>query len=190
MIENASGRKRKATAKGAGHAATPQIKTSALSAAPRQPSTEDAWKRFAYELHESLGALEEDEFLNITIKGTSRYVQFAAQGAFGMRAEATSDFYLPEDEHLDEDDYRRLLELGWHAPTNLPDEFGHKADGSPNYFLDLAKPVPLDDVAITAVNTLIGVFGAEHPGDLEYTAFSKSGQSIRFPNLGIRRGAK
>ncbi len=41
-----------------------------------------------------------------------------------------------------------------------------------------------------AVSTLRGVFGALHPGDLQYKAFtsqSKGGDSIRFPSLRIAR---
>ena len=88
---------------------------------------------------------------------------------------------------LSERDRELLLGLGWDAPTNLPDEFGHRPDGSPNYYLDLANPVPLDEFAILAVNTLASVYGAEHPNALEYSTGSERNTSIRFPNLGIRR---
>ncbi len=133
---------------------------SPLVSAPRQPSTLDAWKEFSGRLLGALQGLEEDEWLVLNVKGTNRYVQFMAQGSYGMRAESVSDFYLAEDEHLDEDDYKALIKLGWHAPTNLPDQFGYDPDGSPNYFLDLAQPVPLDDVAILGVLTLSNVHGA------------------------------
>lgn len=80
-----------------------------------------------------------------------------------------------------------LLELGWDGPANLPDEFGHRPDGSPNYFVDLANPVPLDELALLAMNTLVHVYGAEHPGMLEYSTGCEGNGSIRFPHLGIRR---
>jgi hypothetical protein len=123
----------------------------------------------------------------LSLKRRNRFVQFMNQGEAGMRAEAVSDFYLPEKEQLSERDRKVLLELGWDAPTALPDEFGHSPDGSPNYFLDLANPVPLDEVAVLAVNTLVHVYGAEHPGMLEYSTGSEANVSIRFPDLGIRR---
>lgn len=163
---------------------------SPIASAPRQPAATDAWKEFVSLLVLALHDLDEDEFLVLNVKGTARYVQFMAQGTFGMRVESVSDFYLPEDQHLDEKDYRRLIDLGWHAPTKLPDQFGHDPDGSPNYFLDLAQPIPLDDVAILGVLTLANVHGASHPGMLEYEARSLAGQSIRFPHLGIRRAVK
>jgi len=158
-----------------------------LADAPRQPSTAQAWARFGRELALALRALEEDEWLIVLRKNRNRFVQFMNQGGAGFRAEAVSDFYLPEDDCLSEGDRHALLGLGWGAPTRLPDEFGHDPDGSPNYFVDLANPVPIEELAALAVNTLALVYGAEHPGDLEYSTGSAENASIRFPNLGIRR---
>lgn len=156
--------------------------------APQQPDTSAAWAQLTDALQSALGALEEDEYLVLQVKGTNRFVQFAMQGSFGMRVEAVSNFYLPEGQQLDDSDHATLLRLGWHTATNLPDEIGgHQPDGSPNYFLDLAPPVPLRAVAELAVVTLRAVYGAEHPLDLEYTAFGDSVASIRLPNLGLRR---
>lgn len=158
-----------------------------LADAPRQARTVDAWKRFAHELANALRGLEEDEWLVLSLKHRNRFVQFMNQGDAGFRAEAVSDFYLADGDHLSEHDRGALLELGWDAPTNLPDEFGHRPDGSPNYFLDLANPVPLDELALLAVNTLVHVHEAEHPNVLEYSTGSEDKASIRLPNLGIRR---
>jgi hypothetical protein len=158
-----------------------------LADAPRQLRTVEAWKQFAYELAQALSALEEDEWLILSVKNRQRFVQFMNQGGAGYRAEAVSDFYLSDDERLSEWDRGALLELGWGAPTNLPDEFGYSPDGSPNYYLDLAKPAPLNELALLAVNTLIHVYGAEHPNALEYATGSEEKASIRFPNLGIRK---
>lgn len=160
---------------------------SALHAAT-QPSARDAWKRFAHELHLSLAGLEEDEFLILSMKKLPFYVQFVAQGSFGIRAEVSSSFYLPEEAAISEDQHKYLLNLGWRAPSKLPSalQSRHDADGSANYFVDLAKPVPHDRLAVLAANTLRIVFGASHPGGLQYNAFSNK-TSIRFPNLGIKR---
>jgi hypothetical protein len=141
-----------------------------------------------------LAALEEDEFIVLSVKNSSQFIQFAAQGSFGMRAESVSDFYLPEQAHLSDRQVAKLLELGWNAPTNLPDELElggqKKPDGSPNYYLDVASPVPHDILAALAAATLVSVFGVGHPGELEYTAVSRDGGSVRFPNLGLRRRKK
>lgn len=158
-----------------------------LAGAPRQARAVDAWKRFAHELASALRGLEEDEWLVLSLKHRNRFVQFMNQGGAGFRAEAVSDFYLEDGDHLSEHDRGALLELGWDAPTDLPDEFGHRPDESPNYFLDLANPVPLEELALLAVNTLVHVHGAEHPNVLEYSTGSEDKASIRLPNLGIRR---
>ena len=171
------------------HRSPARPRKSPLHSAPRQPVTSKAWRQFADRLLVSLCALEEDEFLVLQVKGTDRYVQFMDQGAFGLRAESVSDFYLSEGDHLSEEDYRILLNLGWHAPTRLPEIFGHDFDGSSNYYLDLARPVSMEDVAVMAVLTFIHVHRAGHPGRLEYDARSLTGQSIRLPTLGIRRRA-
>lgn len=160
-----------------------------LHSAARQPVTPEAWRQFADRLLVALCALEEDEFLVLQVKGTDRYVQFMDQGAFGLRAESVSDFYLSDGDHLGEEDYRALMNLGWHAPTRLPEFFGHDFDGSSNYYVDLARPVSVEDVAVMAVLTLIHVHRAGHPGRLEYDARSLAGLSIRLPTLGIRRRA-
>lgn len=181
-------RKAKASARKA--AASP-TRRRPLSRAPQQPDTLTAWKHLARELKVALGALEEDEVLILQIKGTNRFVQFAQQGSYGMRAESTSNYYLPEGEQLDEAADAALKELGWRAPTNLPDDVGgHRPDGSANYFLDLKRPAPLQALAELAVDTLRQVFGAEHPLDLQYQAFGPANVSIRLPNLGLRRALR
>jgi hypothetical protein len=158
-----------------------------IEGAPRQPASTEAWREFHERLAAALVGLEEDEFLVLVRKGTNRFVQFMDQGAYGMRLESVSDYYLPEKQHLSEEEYQSLMELGWNAPTGLPDEFGHKVNGSPNYFLDLARPVPYPGVALLGILTMIQVHGALHPGQLEYRAASIEGTSIRFPHLPIRR---
>ncbi|MEO8556875.1 MAG: hypothetical protein ABI474_09405 [Actinomycetota bacterium] len=155
--------------------------------APRQPKTLDAWKIFVCQLSAALRGLEEDECLVLSHKQRNRYVQFVNQGSAGFRAETVSDFYLPDEDRLSDDDCAYLLQLGWEAPTNLPDEFGFRPDGSPNFFLDLANPVSLEELAALAVTTLVNVHRAQHPNALQYSTGGGSNGSIRFPNLGIRQ---
>lgn len=92
-----------------------------------------AWETFTRELAVALEALNEDEFLVLIVKQKNYFVQFAAQGSFGMRAEAVSNLYLPDGRHL-----------------------------SPEQ-------------------------SAGHPGNLVYRAMNRAGETIRFPNLGIRQ---
>ncbi len=147
----------------------------------------EAWTDFGWRLMQVLGALGEDEYLIISRKGSNRFVQFAGQGAHGMRVETVSNYYLPENEQLGEVQHDLLLKLGWNAPCNLPDEFGHEPVGSPNYFLDLPPPLNLERIASLAVSTLLGPLDADHPLDLEYRSFAESGEAIRWPTLKLRR---
>ncbi len=156
----------------------------------RQPSAAEAWRNLALDVGVALEALEEDECIVLSAKQSNLFVQFMAQGSFGMRAEAVSDYFLPEDGHLSEAQAAVLLALGWNGPTKLPDELeagGPSPDGSANYFIDLAKPVPYDALGVLAAETLGNVFRIGHPGVLEYTAFGPNRTSIRFPHLGLRR---
>lgn len=144
------------------------------------------WHDFAQRLSLALVALDEEEFLIVSIRGTNRYVQFSEQALLGMRAEATSSYYLPEHETLDDRQHATLLRLGWGAPTNLPEGIGpHEFEGSPNYFVELEPPVEYDRLAVLAVATLAAVFGADGPDRLEYQAFVDDGTPILFPALGI-----
>lgn len=146
----------------------------------------DIWHAFAQKLSLALDALDEEEFLIVSIRGTNLYVQFSEQGLLGMRAEATSSYYLPEHETLDDRQHAALLRLGWGAPTNLPEGIGpHETEGSPNYFVELEPPVEYDRLAVLAVATLAAVFGAAGPDRLEYQAFVADGTPILFPALRI-----
>lgn len=154
---------------------------------PNQKRLYEVWTDFGWRLMRVLRALEEDEYLIIGLKGSNRFVQFARQGARGMRVETISNFYLPENERLGVVQHDLLLKLGWNVPCNLPDEFGHEPVGSPNYFLDLPQPVDFQHVASLAVSTLLGPLDADHPLDLEYRSFAESGEAIRWPTLKLRR---
>lgn len=106
---------------------------------PNQKRLYEAWTDYAVQLAQVLNALEEDEYLVISLKNSNRFVQFAGQGAHGMRVETVSNFYLPENQQLGAVQHDLLLKFGWSAPCNLPDEFGHEPVGSPNHFLDLPQ---------------------------------------------------
>jgi len=156
---------------------------------PDQKRLYEAWTDFGYRLAQVLQDLQEDEYLIISLKGSNRFVQFAGQGAHGMRVETVSNYYLPEEQQLGEVQHDAMLKLGWGAPCNLPDEFGHEPVGSPNYFLDLPQPVDFPHVAALAVSTLLGPLDADTPLDLEYGSFAEFGEKIRWPTLGLRRAA-
>lgn len=154
-----------------------------------QPDAEEEWARFCADLALVLAELDEDEYLIISTKKTGLFVQFAAQGQFGMRAEAVSNNFL-KGKTLPQDACVVMQDLGWNAPTNLPeksDPEGHTSDGSPNFFIDVAPPVPYEAIASLAVVTLRFVFRVGHPGKLKYRSFGDKVDSIRFPTLRIAR---
>jgi hypothetical protein len=168
------------------------MEESTMDAMRPQLSTEEAWEHVANELSVAMADLDEDEYLVLSRKGTNYYVQLMDQGSFGVRAEAVSNAYVNPNELLTDESKAKLLELGWTGPTHRPgdeiDESGrHKAEGSPNFYLDLAKPIAYRELADLMVTTLRDVYRTEHPGWLEYQASSTRGMSIRFPHLGIRR---
>lgn len=151
-----------------------------------------AWPPFAQKLAAVLGKLEEDQFLILSEKRTSQYVQFAAQGAFGMRAETASNEYLTKDKQLNKRQISTLIEDGWHAPTNAPECSTPKddPDGSPNFFFDFPATMPFNRMAAVAVRTLAEVLRVPHPGYLAYDAFDTDGNAIPLPELGLKRASR
>jgi hypothetical protein len=155
------------------------------------PSIEKAWQIFRRNLAAALGDLEEDEHLILSHKRSNYFVQFAAQGALGMRAEAVSNTYIAPLRRLAVATIQALRDLGWNPPTYVPQEgIPEPANGSPNYYIDAAAPVPFRKLALLALDTLRDVYRVRHPGELQYVAFSDQGVPIRFPLLGIKRGAR
>jgi hypothetical protein len=154
----------------------------------QQAPADKEWDRLTDNLAVCLAGLSEDEFLILSSKRANYFDQFAAQGHFGMRIEATSNVYVaPSEAVLSADAYSAMVELGWKSPTGVPGSEPRDPDGSPNFFLDLALPVNFRRVADMAVKTLRQVYRIPHPGQLQYKSFDSSGIEIRFPNLRLKR---
>lgn len=147
------------------------------------------WAIFAENLMRTLPELSEDNFLILCTKGINSVVQFAAQGAWGMRAETTSNPYRTPATQLSDAQMTDLLKAGWNPPTRDPLEStpGSDPDGSPNFFLELTNPVDFDWFVKLTVRTFVEVLGVTHPGQLEYEAFDTSGKSLTFPQVGLKR---
>ena len=147
-----------------------------------------SWSPFSEKLTGVLGKLEEDQFLIVSIKGSKRFVQFAAQGSFGMRVETTSNSYLDKPEQLNRRQVAALVELGWSDPTGSGAESTpeNDPDGSPNFFLDFSTPVPYQFIADLTVRTLTEILRVPYPGSLQYEAFQAPGQVIALPELGLK----
>ncbi len=162
------------------------------------PKAAAAWRELERALASVLAALTEDQFLIISVKGTGReregdrrgagyYVQFAAQGRHGYRAEAVSNVFLVGRERLGARQRRTLVSLGWHPPTNRGGRPRRDDEGSPNYFVDWPATAPVAQLAELAVRTLREVYDVTHPGSLQYQAFDADGRELVLPMLGLKR---
>lgn len=146
------------------------------------------WRRFERTLTDALSDLDDDEYLILSMRFSSRFIQFAGQGADGMRVESVSNQYLDDEEALTGAEHDLLLAMGWNPPTYDPESVTeHPTEGSPNYYRDLKAPVKFWSVAELAIRTLRLVHRIETPDQLEYKAFNRAGESIRFPSLHIWR---
>ena len=150
------------------------------------------WADLARRLTRALVRMNEDDFLVILVKRSGRFVQFAAQGGHGLRAEATSNAYLRGEDRLDLTAIGKLKALGWLPPTNGPAQSTPENDpeGSPNYFRDFQPNANLDQVAEMAVRTLREVFEVPSPIFLEYEAFDESGNETVCAELNLRRASR
>lgn len=151
----------------------------------------EVWADFAERLAFVVERLEEDHFLAIVVKGSNRFVQFAGQGAHGLRVEATGNAFLGDHEKLSVPQIIQMLDLGWESPTGSPDQATPMEDpaGSPNFFVDFAAGVPCELVAELAVRTLREVFGAASPIFLEYSAMDSDGDACDVAYLKLKREA-
>lgn len=147
-----------------------------------------AWAPFAHKLAATLEKLEEDQYLILSTKNSDRFIQFAAQGSFGIRIETASNSYLDGPEQLYEEQVATLIDAGWERPSGAPAESTPEGDpdGSPNFFVDFPAPVSFESVANLTVRTLSEILRVPHPGSLQYLAFDDDNQAIALPELGLK----
>jgi hypothetical protein len=131
----------------------------------------------------------EDDYLIISVKQTNRFVQFSAQGAHGMRAEATSNPFLSGSDRLSDGQISRMTKMGWHPPTGTPEKSTPALDpgGSPNFYRDFSSPPSHSRIAALAVRKFVRVFDVPSPCFLEYKALDADGNKESLPILGLKR---
>lgn len=164
---------------------------------PQSLSTKQEWLNLAQRLTLVLGDMDEDEYLILSEKKRTVYIQFAAQGAFGMRVEAVSEALCGPDVTLSKEDKKTLKRLGWSSPTytKQPNSSqrpspSQSPNGSCNYYVGTDASIPFTVAAELAVRTLSRVYHTRHPGVLQYRAYGSEGYDIRFPSLGLKRAQK
>ena len=147
-----------------------------------------AWAPFADKLAKVLAKLKEDQYLILPIKRSRRFVQFAGQGSYGLRMEATGNAYLGKHDQLNADQIAALEKLGWNPPTGTPEASTPELDpdGSPNFCIEFSRPVKFAMVANLAVQTLREILRVPHPAFLEYESFNADSEILAFPELGLR----
>ena len=146
------------------------------------------WELLGKRLALVIADLEEDDYLIISEKERNIYVQFSAQGYYGMRMEAVGNEFLDRADRLTRDVQRTLRLLGWRMPTYKRAKVDSEPPvGSCNYYIDADKPVSFSQLAAVAVQTLQQVYCTRHPGALQYRALGPDGYSIRFPTLGLKK---
>ncbi len=155
--------------------------------APKRVLSVD-WAPFAQKLADVFEKFEEGQHVLLQVKHSNHYIQFAAQGSFGIRAETTSNAYLPKAKRLQPAQMASLIKAGWHAPTKRPSQSTPEGDpdGSPNFFIDFPASGSRKALAELAVRTLAEILCVPHPGFLEYGAFDEDRNEIMLPELGLR----
>jgi len=156
------------------------------------PRLSKEWPEFTDKLAAALKKLKEDHYLIVVVKGTNQYVQFAAQGSFGLRAETTANAYRAKREQLTEQQMAQLIEAGWGPPTGTPSQSTpeNDPDGSPNFYVDFPAPPAYAEIARLAVTTLSEILRVPYPGFLEYEAFDDKRNSLVLPGLGLKRAER
>ncbi len=146
------------------------------------------WDIFAERLTSVLSKLEEDQYLIVSAKNSNRFVQFACQGAWGMRVEATSNHFLENKDRLNRRQMSWLRSHGWNAPTGNVKKATPAKDpnGSPNYYIDFPDPAKAGELARIAIEALVNGLEISHPSSLEYKAFDRDGKVFSFKQLGLK----
>ena len=151
------------------------------------PKVSTAWAAFHERLTAALETLDEDRYLILIRTDTNHFVQFAAQGFHGMRAEVVSNAFLEPPERIPAAGAVMLAALGWDPPTSKPGTGpAHDPDGSPNHFREWGSPVDHAAVAAAAIGAFVEVLGVPHPGRLAYESFTSEGVALEIPDLGLR----
>ena len=146
------------------------------------------WMPFAHNLAQVLSLLEEDQFLILLPKHGNRCLQFSCQGAWGMRAEVTSNHFLKGGDRLTRREMVWLRTHGWNVPTGTPKQAtpDRDPDGSPNYYIDFPTSVSASDIVSLTIDTLIHGLALPYPGALNYQSFDSTGRILEFQELGLK----
>ncbi len=148
-------------------------------AAPDQ-APDPEWAQLQRRLELALAAMHEETYLLLTTlpdaDDRAFYVQFA-WGAGTLRSEAVGSAYLPSDHPLTKRQETRLARMGWEPPrADQPTRNFHRED---------QQPIPYQEAAARAVETLRDVYGVASPTELRYLYRSFEDADVPPLELGI-----
>jgi hypothetical protein len=137
------------------------------------------WDELSSRLADTLEILEDGHYLVLGHRPGPYYVQVAVDPD-GMRMEAISNRFLEGWQRLDATATDRLRRLGWKPPADI-------GDGPPNWWRHFGRPFPLRLIASLMTATLNRAFDVARVDHLEYKAFTRAGETILLPQLGVER---
>lgn len=125
-------------------------------------------------------------YLILEVPDTGRYVQFLTHDGDWLRGEVVGNRYLGGHELLDDDEHRRLVDLGWNEPGDTPEDCGNywldwgntsDEDELAYAFDDRVTDRDVDEAARFAAATLCEVFGPLHVDDVDVVSGTASSTS-------------
>jgi hypothetical protein len=151
---------------------------------PAQPRRMTArrrdWDCLTTRLTDTIEVLEEGHHVAVQFRGGIPYYVQVAVTTEGLRAEAVSNRFLDGWQRLDGTATARLRRLGWRPPTDI-------GDAPVNWWRKFDHPVAARAAAELLTSTLNQAFDVARVDQLQYRAFSLSGETILLPGLGLVR---
>ena len=140
----------------------------------------EKWAEFELQLGRALARMELDQYLVITVRDSGKFVQFAAMGEEGLRAEVTGNSFLDGADRISDSQIGRLFRAGWEPPIEASEDF-------PNFFMNLSVPIDPCAIAKSAVHVLDDILRVPDPSVLQYSAFCRDGDAFVLEDLKIDR---
>jgi len=142
------------------------------------PATQ-SWATFTNALAGVLRVLRDDQFLILQHMRSRYFVQFAADGRTGLRAEAVSNTYLSRKKKLDDTKMAKLQR--WAGTARA------KRNQSPNFYRDWNKATESSARQISPSSRCGGYLALRAPPSWSIGPFAVKGGEILLPRSGSTR---
>lgn len=141
------------------------------------------WGSFHNNLNAVLQQLALGQYLILSKTQSNLFVQVVQQEGC-LRAETISNNFRDDSNQLSNTQIKKLVKMGWNAPTAADSTPENDPHGSPNFYRDLQQPEDFAALAALLVQTLQFI-GVADPADLHYEACDDNGNVLLFPKLGV-----